>query len=70
MSIVRIMNCRRTKMDRICSRYGKTRNIYKTVVGKLYGPRGRTTRGKENIIKAKDIGCEYVARIQLAQDRI
>ena len=59
-------------MDRICSRYGKTRNIYKTVVGKLerYGPRGRTTRGKENIIKAEDIGCEDVARIQLAQDRI
>jgi hypothetical protein len=60
-------------MGRECSAYGERRSVYRMSVGKLEGKKslGRLRhRWEDNIkIDLREVGCEVMDWIELAQDR-
>ena len=72
-NIVRVIKPRRMRWAEHVARIGEERGLYRVLVGKPEGkrPQGRPRRRWVDNIKMhlQEVGCGYVDRIGLAQDR-
>ena len=73
LNIVRVIKSRRTRWAGHVARIGEERGVYRVLVGKPEGkrPLGRPRRRwMDNIrMDLQEVGCGYMDRIGLAQDR-